>query len=268
MFNLTCFWDVVEFAYISEANYRASCAEAMEKVKDHDPWFGFEQEYYLLDADGQILGWPKFGFPKEYMGPAHCGVGATRVTGRQIVEAHLKACLFAGVEIYGTNAEVVPGQWEFQTGPTGGVAAADHLWIARFLLERIGEEFGVGISMAPVVAKGDWLGSGLHTNFSTAAMRKQGDGILAMETACKQLEKRHLDHMCVYDPSGGDENRKRLGEDYEKFTWGAADRAVSVRIPGPCYSSKCGYIEDRRAAANADPYVIADKLVRTVVLNE
>lgn len=43
-------------------------------------------------------------------GPYYCGVGADKAYGRDIVEAHYRACLYAGVKITGTNAEVMPAQ--------------------------------------------------------------------------------------------------------------------------------------------------------------
>lgn len=146
----------------------------MAAVADQKPLFGLEQEYTLLDRDGWPFGWPKNAFPGP-QGPYYCGVGACQSYGRDLVEAHYRACLYAGLDIAGTNAEVMAAQWEYQIGPTEGIAAADQLWISRYILQRIGEEYGIQVSFDPKpIEIGDWNGAGCHTNFSTEIMRKPG----------------------------------------------------------------------------------------------
>jgi hypothetical protein len=88
--------------------------------------------------NGRLLGWPDTGYPRP-QGPYYCGVGADDVAGRSVVEAHADACVKAGIMYEGSNAEVLLGQWEFQVGAGDPLTVADHLWLARWLLYRIGE---------------------------------------------------------------------------------------------------------------------------------
>ena len=170
---------------------------------EHEPWLGFEQEYTLLKG-GTPLGFPATGLPAP-QGPYYCGVGADVAFGRPVVEAHTRACLEADLMIYGINAEVLPGQWEFQIGYRGlpeesadPLTVADHLWLARWLLWRIAEEFHVVPTLAAKPVKGDWNGSGLHTNFSTRATRAAGTGLAAIGRAVQALGERHAEHIAVY----------------------------------------------------------------------
>ncbi|KAJ8919912.1 hypothetical protein NQ315_006441 [Exocentrus adspersus] len=255
----------------TDTNKRVTCLQAMEAAKDTQPWFGIEQEYTLLDMDLRPLGWPKHGFPGP-QGPYYCGVGANKVYARDIVEAHYRACLYAGVNIAGTNAEVMPAQWEYQVGPCEGIAVSDQLWVSRYILHRVAEDFGVIVTFDPKPMEGDWNGAGAHTNFSTKAMREEG-GILEIEKAIDKLSRNHLRHIQAYDPRGGKDNERRLTGRHETssihdFSAGVANRGASIRIPRGCAEEKKGYLEDRRPSSNCDPYSVTEALVRTCILDE
>ncbi|XP_069497530.1 glutamine synthetase-like [Ambystoma mexicanum] len=256
---------------VAETNFRNTCKYIMDMAANEHPWFGMEQEYTLLGIDGHPFGWPSQGYPGP-QGPYYCGVGADKAYGRDIVEAHYRACLYAGVKIAGTNAEVMPAQWEFQVGPSEGIDMGDHLWIARFILHRVCEDFGVIASLDPKPITGNWNGAGCHTNFSTQAMREDG-GLKVIEEAIEKLSKRHEYHICIYDPKGGKDNARRLTGLHEtanihEFTAGVANRGASIRIPRNVGQDKKGYFEDRRPSANCDPYAVTEALVRTCILNE
>ena len=244
----------------------------MEAGAAAEPWFGIEQEYSLLDRDGWPFGWPKpNGYPAP-QGPYYCSVGADRSYGRDVVDAHYKACLYAGVKICGINGEVMASQWEFQVGPLEGISAADHLWMGRYILHRVAEEFGIVVTFDPKPITGNWNGAGAHTNYSTLQMRQEG-GIKYIEEAIEKLGKRHKTHIRVYDPHGGKDNERRLTGHHETssindFSAGVANRGCSIRIPRSVGEDKKGYLEDRRPASNCDPYSVTEMLVRTTVLNE
>ena len=245
-----------------ESNTRAATREVAERFAAQEFWFGIEQEYTLFDGD-RPLGFPEGGGFPGPQGPYYCGVGAGNIVGREIVEKHLDYSLAAGLKIAGINAEVMPGQWEFQVGPAGTVEAADHLWLARWLLHRVAEDYGVSVSFGAKPVKGDWNGAGAHTNFSTKAMRENYDAIIA---AAESLgaEGKPLEHVSLY----GDGIQDRLTGQHEtapwdKYSYGVSNRGASVRIPWQVEVDQKGYIEDRRPNANVDPYVVTRLLINT-----
>ena len=242
------------------SNTRAGCAASSKKYADLDMWFGIEQEYTYFQGT-RPLGWPDNGFPAP-QGGYYCGVGCDEVFGRPIVEAHLEACMTAGLAISGINGEVMPGQWEFQIGPVGTPAVADHLWVARWLLYRIGERFNVSATLDPKPVRGDWNGAGAHTNFSTFQMRNDYDACVAAAEALGTQAELHIANY-------GDRIEERLtGQhetcSYKEFRWGVSDRGASVRIPWQVARDRKGYIEDRRPNANCDPYTVTRLILDTV----
>ncbi len=248
---------------VHPSNTRAALRMIAKKYKTADAWFGIEQEYTLFQ-EGRPLGFPNIGFPGP-QGPYYCGVGADNIKGRDLAEEHMDACLAAGITISGINAEVMPGQWEFQVGPLGPLAVADQLWISRWLLQRLGEEYDISVSLDPKPVSGDWNGAGCHTNFSTKAMRAPG-GIKAINVACEKMKRKHFEHIAVY----GAGNEARLTGRHEtcsidQFRYGVSDRGASIRIPMATANEGRGYLEDRRPAANMDPYQVCAVLMNTVL---
>jgi len=249
------------------SNQRHSANKVMEKATASHPWFGIEQEYTLLTPETKWpLGWPENGYPGP-QGPYYCGSGANIAIGRDVAEAHYAACLVAGVKIAGINAEVMPAQWEYQVGPCEGISMGDDLWMSRYIMERICEQFHVTVSWDPKPIPGDWNGAGCHTNYSTVETRAPGTGWEAMRTQIERLEKNHMKHIEAY----GEGNERRLTGQHEtspitEFSWGFANRGCSVRVPRTVLVDKCGYYEDRRPSSNMCPYVVT-KMVTASTLD-
>ena len=237
-----------------------------DKLKECEPLFGIEQEYVLLDKYGKTpFEWNE-DISQSSQGKYYCSVGSDRNFGRKIVMEHMKACLEAGVSICGINSEVAPSQWEFQIGICPPFIVADHLWVARYILSRVAELHDVCISYSPKPFGIKWNGSGGHTNFSTSLMRKEG-GIEHIYKAINKLKDKHNEHMLVY----GEGNEARLTGKQETstinvFTFGDCDRGASIRIPINVKQQGYGYLEDRRPAANLDPYLVCAKMIETLCI--
>jgi len=241
-------------------NTRAACAAAAEKYGSFDTWFGIEQEYTFFQGNAP-LGWPEGGFPAP-QGDYYCGVGADVIFGRDIVEDHMEACIATGLHIAGINAEVMAGQWEFQIGAIAAPRVADELWIARWLLSRIAENYDVTVSLAAKPVPGDWNGAGAHTNFSTNQMRENYEACVA---AAEALGTNIAEHIANY--GAGIEDRltgQHETASYKDFSYGVSDRGASVRIPWQVARDQKGYIEDRRPNANVDPYLATRLIIQTV----
>lgn len=256
-----------------ETNTRYGLTQTIETYKDNDSeqcWFGYEQEYTIINNEtGRPLGWPTHPeqFP-EKQGKYYCGVGSSCVIGRDFVNKHLNHCLRAGIKVSGINAEVMLAQWEYQVGPITSLEI-DQIWVSRYILYRLGEEYNYTISIEPKLIKSsDWNGSGMHCNFSTLEMRNTNDSydkLKLCEDVIARLEANHTKHISLY----GVNNEDRLtGEcetaSYESFSYGIGSRTTSIRIPSSVAKDGGGiYIEDRRPGSNADPYLVAKSLIET-----
>lgn len=258
----------------AKGNHRFAATQIFERNPEAKAWFGLEQEYFIMVPDGTFNPTLPLGFShskerpgllRPEQGNHYCGVGAHHVFGRNLAEKHYEHCRYAGVKIAGFNAEVAPGQWEFQIGICEGIQAADHVMVARYILQRIAETHGLVISFAPKPVPHPFNGSGMHTNFSTKSMRetKGYDKILE---GIEKLKAKHQEHLEIYGTNTDRLSGECETSEKDKFSWGVGNRQSSVRIPMETFSQQCGYFEDRRPASDADPYQVTAKIFETVVL--
>ena len=247
------------------SNNRAKLREALKGHGSLESWVGFEQEYTLFKGSRPL------GFPSERrfppaQGPYYCGVGSDEVSGRDLVEEHLRLCVKAKIPVTGINAEVMPGQWEFQVGGPNvdPLAGSDFVWLARWLLYRLGEKYDIVATLDPKPIPGDWNGAGMHTNFSTKEMREAG-GLGVIYQTMKEMEIRVPEHLKRYG-HGLESRLTGLHETcrFDVFKYGVSDRTASIRIPLETSKKSCGYFEDRRPNANADPYLVSEAIIRSV----
>merc|ERR1712154_226929 len=92
-------------------------------------------------------------------------------------------------------------------------------------------------------------------------------GYKAIIAGIEKLGKKHKEHMAVY----GKKNEERLTgkhetAKYDTFNYGVADRGASIRIPRQTELDGKGYLEDRRPAANCDPYQVTGMIAETTIL--
>ena len=257
-------WLVMNEVLNSDGSAHESNGRASINDDDDDFWFGFEQEYFLWDPETNL----PVGFPKDQtpQGQFYCSVGAKNNFGREVMDRHLDICLDAGINVEGTNAEVAAGQWEFQTFAKGAAKAGDEMWVARYLLERLAEEYGLSIEYHPKpLGDTDWNGSGMHANFSNTTLRTCGSKE-TYEKICEAFRPVVKEHIAVY----GAFNDQRLTGKHEtqsihEFSYGVSDRGASIRIPIMTVENGYkGWLEDRRPSSNGDPYKIAAIIIKTV----
>ena len=251
-----------------ETNNRHWASNIFSQRPEEEPWFGLEQEYFLIDPKNmKPLGYEE----NKEQGQFYCSVGSENAFGRLIAEKHLEYCILAGIKISGINAEVAPGQWEFQIGPCLGIQQGDYLWMARYILKRVAEMYDTFVSFEAKPLSGNWNGSGCHTNYSTKKMREGFDGkegIVFIHEAIDKLSKKHMEHMEHY----GSGNKDRMTGEYETasydtFSYGIANRGASIRIGNENHKNKKGYFEDRRPSSNCDPYLVTAMMFQTTCLN-
>ena len=102
---------------------------------DNDYWFGYEQEYFIMDVDTQLpVGFPVGGYPGP-QGVYYCSVGGKNTHWRAFVEEHADICLQSGINFEAINHEVSGGHWDFPVFAKGPKRPVESLRVARDLLE-------------------------------------------------------------------------------------------------------------------------------------
>lgn len=255
----------------AKGNFREDVRKIFEETTEEKPWFGFEQEYILakrdkLNGETKPLAFPPGGYAKLPKGQYYCSVGASVSIGRYVAEAHLKCALYAGLTVSGINAEGFPSQWEYQIGPVEGIEACDQLWMSRYILERVCEEFDLDVNSDPKPLEGEWYGSGCHCNFSCESTRKEG-GYSKILEAIQNLSEKHKEFIKI---CGKDSEKRLTGEKEtpraDKFEFGVANREASVRVHRTTFNAKKGSFEDRRPSGNCDPYLVGGVITDLTLL--
>jgi len=183
------------FIVLCDTHFRRDAAKVFESSAEKlDPWFRIEQHCFVTQlCGGRTIAFRKLAY--EY-------------------------CLQAGLKISGINAEVAPSQWEFRIGPCPGLGAGDELWVARYILHKLAEEFGGCISFKSV-------SDTLNTTFSTEETRSK-DGLKRIYNYIDRLWKKH-----AHDDAG-----------------------TGIRVPKSVLKAGCGHLEDKRAVSDADPHQV------------
>ena len=139
------------------------------------------------------------------------------------------------------------------------------MWTARYLLMRLCEKHEVDVEFHCKPIKGDWNGSGMHTNFSYKYLREVG-GKEHFEALMTAFSDNVSEHIAVYGP----DNHLRLTGLHEtqaidKFSYGLSDRGASIRMPVNFVKNGYkGYLEDRRPNSEGDPYQIVSRILETI----
>lgn len=226
----------------------------------HSPQFRFTQEYVLMDGD-KVMGHSGRGLLGRTQNH-YCKIDAGKKYGRNVAEDHLVVCANAGLFVNDLHSAYMPGSWSFSVGyhaQHGGdpLTASDQLWLARWLLRRVADEYDVEnfFDYRPQIHP---FKASLLTTFSISSMR-QSEGIKAIMAFVKRLEQAHNDVFASYGLTN------KAHQKIPEFTYGIGAVDTSIRIPVRVQEQGQGYLEDRRPSANADPYQVCIRMLETIL---
>jgi glutamine synthetase len=250
-----------------KTNKRVECSIIEEQSTRQNPLFGISQEYIICFLDSSI-GNNFYQYAKNES-PYYCGIGSNKIAIRNIMNDHLTKCLKAGLHFRGMNTGIEANKGEFQLGELSMTLIGDELWVARYILIRVCELYNA----YPVFESKDIekyekydISKG-YVNFSTNKMRSENGFDNIIET-CEKLKLKHKEYLdiCGIESTNTNCGIENTNSHCENFNFGVSNRTTSVRIPFNAEKNKKGYLEDRRAPANMNPYVVTSIIVKTTCL--
>ena len=231
--------------------------------KDIAVWMGCEQIYSVDQGK-------KESENSKIVDNSHAnGVGSEHVSGRDIAEAHAKACLAAGVHFYSFTSHTTPGYWKIQVGyrdldgeTSDILTIADDMWIARYLLSRVGEMYGVKILFGNLFKSDDGKKTDILAYFSTSYTRDPRCGATAIQAIANSLKARH----CNQGHFSNSQQKDNLNSQEKDHNHGCE---CLVRIPTHVIEKGHGYLEYQcDSMVQSDPYQMANFFMSTIVYGD
>ncbi|KAI8475417.1 MAG: hypothetical protein J3K34DRAFT_484695 [Monoraphidium minutum] len=185
---------------------------------------------------------------------------------RQLAELHMRACIKAGLRYAGGAAACHPaaavatgrggcGCWGYRIGPCGGaLELGDQLWVSRYLLRRLCDDLGVPVCLG---RRGGCGAGGLALEFSTAASRAAPGGVCEVQQLISRLQAAHPRHAPGLGGAPPPGRAKLPPPPPPPFSVAVGDRRAAIVIPTSTLLARAGPFADRRAPADADPYLAA-----------
>jgi hypothetical protein len=125
--------------YIS--NNRCNYISQLNLAKSLNIWFVMEQTCLFTSKDGlnPIYGTSKFG--------TNCPSGKTY--GIEIVNQCVQKCLECGVKLNRIVSVIDQSQWTFRIGPIYGEDISDYMWILRYIITIIADQYNLNVYFHP-----------------------------------------------------------------------------------------------------------------------
>lgn len=251
-------------------NNRLPCKRVMDLAVASQPTFSVDQEYTITNPATSWIVSCSVGSVPVQGAPSFCGTGGGVVSGREVSESFLMACLHAGLKISAASALACRGQWAYHLGPCDGISMADELWVSRYILLRTAEIHRLNVTFEPEPVPSNNLQSlGCPIEFSTSETRTPETGMEAIATHVEALKENHVRHVVAY----GKGSLQRLSVPHQdalrqrcrEFSSGYGNKNTSIMIPHLTRMKRCGHYIDQRPASNMDPYLVTALLVSTTL---